>query len=74
MGKVYRTILFLSAIIFNFGTLVYASEELSKSSMVESTGDVYRQAFYAAAATMLVMGILWLIIFRPKFKSSNEEF
>ena len=74
MGKVYRTVLILSAIIFNMTVRVFASEEISKASMADQSTDVYRQAFYAAAATMFIMGILWLIIFRPKFKSSNEEF
>lgn len=74
MGKVYRTVLILSAIIFNMTVQVFASEEISKASMADRSPDVYRQAFYAAAATMFIMGILWLIIFRPKFKSSNEEF
>ncbi|HCW74185.1 MAG TPA: hypothetical protein DHM90_10760 [Clostridiaceae bacterium] len=74
MGKLYKTVLILSAIIFNFTTQVWASEEMSKASMADQSPDVYRQAFYAAAATIFIMGILWLIIFRPKFKSSNEEF
>lgn len=73
MRSARRIIVILTAIIMNMTTRVWASEEISKASMADST-DVYRQAFFAAAATMLVMGILWLIIFRPKFKSSSEEF
>ena len=74
MGKVFKAISVLSAIIFNLSTQVFASEEISKASMAEQPTDVYRQAFYAAVATMVIMCVLWLIIFRPKFKSSSEEF
>lgn len=73
MGKAGKIVFLLSAIIFNMGSLVYASEEISRASMGDST-EVYRQAFYAALATMIILSVLWLIIFRPKFKSSNEEF
>lgn len=47
-----------------------ATEELKQSSF--GTQEVYVQALLAAFSTLLVMVILWMIIFRPKFKSSQE--
>lgn len=46
------------------------SQELKQSAF--GSGEVYVQAFMAAFSTLLVMIILWMIIFRPKFKSSQE--
>lgn len=48
----------------------YTMDEVRNSSM--AAGEIYLQAFIAALCTLLVMGILWMIIFRPKFKSYNE--
>lgn len=47
-----------------------ATEELKQSSF--GTQEVYVQALLAAFSTLLIMVILWMIIFRPKFKSSQE--
>jgi len=47
-----------------------AAEELKQSSF--GSQEVYVQAFIAAFSTLLVMVILWMIIFKPKFKSSQE--
>ncbi|HBT18726.1 MAG TPA: hypothetical protein DEA52_01565 [Clostridiaceae bacterium] len=52
-------------------TLVLATEEVRKSSVTPSDNE-YIQAFYAAIATLMVLTLLWIIIFRPKFKSSHE--
>ena len=50
--------------------VVMASEELKQASF--SVLEVYVQALLAALSTLLVMVVLWMIIFRPKFKSSQE--
>lgn len=50
--------------------MALASEELKQASF--STQEVYVQALLAALSTLLVMVVLWMIIFRPKFKSSQE--
>lgn len=50
--------------------MALASEELKQASF--SSQEVYVQALLAALSTLLVMGVLWMIIFRPKFKSSQE--
>lgn len=51
---------------------VLASEEVKKSSMM-NRGNDYLEAFYAASATLLVILIIWLIIFRPKFNGSDHN-
>jgi len=45
-------------------------EELKQDSF--GSQEVYIQALLAALSTLLVMVVLWMIIFRPKFKSSQE--
>ena len=50
--------------------MAMSSEELKQASF--STQGVYVQALLAALSTLLVMVVLWMIIFRPKFKSSQE--
>jgi len=45
-------------------------EELEQDSF--GSQEVYIQALLAALSTLLVMVVLWMIIFRPKFKSSQE--
>lgn len=52
---------------------VWASEDLKASSMM-SEGDIYLKAFYAALITIMVLITLWVIIFRPGFKSSDDKF
>ena len=46
------------------------AEELKQASF--SVQEVYVQALLAALSTFLVLVVLWMIIFRPKFKSSQE--
>jgi len=50
--------------------MAMSSEELKQASF--SAQEVYFQALLAALITLLVMVVLWMIIFRPKFKSSQE--
>lgn len=50
--------------------VVMASEELKQGSF--SAQEVYVQALLAALSTFLILAVLWMIIFRPKFKSSQE--
>ncbi|NLB20827.1 MAG: hypothetical protein GX829_08440 [Clostridium sp.] len=51
---------------------VLANEEIKKASVIRES-DVYLKAFYAAFATLLVILIVWLIIFRPKFNGSDHK-
>jgi len=71
MGFLKKTMISALAFCLSLSHRVFASEEVSKASMGEAPS-IYLQAFYAAMATLLVMSVLWAIIFRPKFKSSNE--
>ncbi|MFH5836908.1 hypothetical protein ACHAL6_12630 [Proteiniclasticum sp. C24MP] len=71
MGCLKKSVLLMMAMSVSLSQTVFASEEVSKSSM-GSASDVYFQAFCAAMATLLVVFVLWAIIFRPKFKSSTE--
>ena len=51
----------------------WATEKLKKASIV-SDSEVYLKAFYAAFATLLVILVIWLLIFRPSFKGSDDKF
>ncbi len=65
-------ILFLACFLMLTRT-VQANEKLNKASIM-SDNEVYLKAFYAAFATILVILIIWLIIFKPTFKSSDDKF
>lgn len=51
---------------------VLANEDIKKASVIRES-DVYLKAFYAAFATLLVILIVWLLIFRPKFNGSDHK-
>ncbi len=51
---------------------VLASEGIKKASMIKES-NVYLKALYAAFATLLVILVVWLIIFRPKSSRSNHK-
>lgn len=67
-------VLYISGILLSSveasSQVVMASEELKQASF--SAQEVYVQALLAALSTFLVLVVLWMIIFRPKFKSSQE--
>ena len=70
MGRVaYISRILLSSVEAS-SQMAMSSEELKQASF--STQGVYVQALLAALITLLVMLVLWMIIFRPKFKSSQE--
>ncbi len=71
MSWMKKSIFTIMVLCFSLSQTVYASEEISKSSMGNAL-NVYLEAFYSAVATLLVMVVLWAIIFRPKIKRSTE--
>ena len=52
--------------------IVLANENVKKASIVND-GEVYLKAFYAAFATLLVILVIWLIIFKPRFNGSDHK-
>lgn len=72
MKMLKRIIMCFFAWSFMMVNPVLANEKVKKASVV-SESEVYLKAFYAAFATLLVILIIWLIIFRPRFNGSDHK-
>jgi hypothetical protein len=71
MRRKTKSILIMMAISVSLTQTVFATEDIAKSALADAS-DVYLQAFYAAVATLLLVFVLYMIIFRPKIKESTE--
>ncbi len=72
--KLLKKIVVLFPVLCLMLTRTAWANEKVYSSTVLNHSEAYLQAFYAAFATLLTISLIWLIIFKPKFKDSDDSF
>lgn len=57
-------------LILSGGTTVFATEDvtLRSSAAAMEANNLYREAGYAAAVTVVILLVLYILVFHPKFK------